>query len=66
MVLSSRGGIHKDTPSDLLTPYLTLFLGFLGLTDVQFVFAEGIGYGPEVAAKAASDAKAVISQIVTA
>jgi len=66
VVLSSRGGIHKDTPSDLLTPYLTLFLGFLGLTDVQFVFAEGIGYGPEVAAKAASDAKAVISQIVTA
>lgn len=66
VVLSSRGGIHKDTPSDLLTPYLTLFLGFLGLTDVQFVFAEGIAYGPEVAAKAASDAKAIISQIVTA
>ncbi|MFK8257177.1 FMN-dependent NADH-azoreductase [Erwinia sp. AnSW2-5] len=66
VVLSSRGGIHKDTPSDLLTPYLTLFLGFLGLTDVQFVFAEGIGYGPEVAAKAASDAKALISQIATA
>lgn len=66
VVLSSRGGIHKDTPSDLLTPYLTLFLGFLGMSDVQFVFAEGIGYGPEVAAKAASDAKHVISQIVTA
>ncbi len=66
VVLSSRGGIHKDTPSDLLTPYLTLFLGFLGMSDVQFVFAEGIGYGPEVAAKAASDAKEVISQIVTA
>lgn len=66
VVLSSRGGIHKDTPSDLLTPYLTLFLGFLGMTDVQFVFAEGIAYGPEVAAKAASDAKDVISQIVAA
>ncbi|MBN1085814.1 FMN-dependent NADH-azoreductase [Erwinia aphidicola] len=66
VVLSSRGGVHKDTPSDLLTPYLTLFLGFLGMSDVQFVFAEGIGYGPEVAAKAASDAKEVISQIVTA
>ncbi|AUX72779.1 MULTISPECIES: FMN-dependent NADH-azoreductase [Erwinia] len=66
VVLSSRGGIHKDTPSDLLTPYLTLFLGFLGMSDVQFVFAEGIGYGPEVAAKAASEAKEAISQIVTA
>lgn len=66
VVLSSRGGIHKDTPSDLLTPYLTLFLGFLGMSDVQFVFAEGIAYGPEVAAKATSEAKGVISQIVTA
>ncbi|CCP03275.1 acyl carrier protein phosphodiesterase [Erwinia amylovora Ea644] len=64
VVLSSRGGIHKDTPSDLLTPYLTLFLGFLGMSDVQFVFAEGIAYGPEVAAKATSEAKEVISQIV--
>ncbi|QUG75773.1 FMN-dependent NADH-azoreductase [Erwinia sp. E602] len=66
VVLTSRGGIHKDTPNDLLTPYLTIFLGFLGMTDVQFVFAEGIGYGPEVAAKAASDAKDAISQLVTA
>ncbi|CAO96716.1 FMN-dependent NADH-azoreductase [Erwinia tasmaniensis] len=66
VVLSSRGGIHKDTPSDLLTPYLTLFLGFLGMSDVQFVFAEGIAYGPEVAEKATSAAKDVISQIVTA
>ncbi len=66
VVLSSRGGIHKDTPSDLLTPYLSLFLGFLGMTDVQFVFAEGIAYGPEVADKAAQDAKEVIGQIVAA
>lgn len=66
VVLTSRGGIHKDTPNDLLTPYLTVFLGFLGMTDVQFVFAEGIGYGPDVAAKAANDAKDVINQIVAA
>ncbi|MDI6935948.1 FMN-dependent NADH-azoreductase, partial [Serratia sp. Se-PFBMAAmG] len=49
VILSSRGGIHKDTPTDLLTPYVKLFLGFIGITDVNFVFAEGIAYGPEVA-----------------
>lgn len=65
-VLSSRGGIHKDTPSDLLTPYLTLFLGFLGLTDITYVFAEGIGYGPEVAQKAQQDAKSLIADLVAA
>ena len=66
VILSSRGGIHKDTPSDLLTPYVKLFLGFIGITDVEFVFAEGIAYGPEVATKATDEAKNAIKQIVAA
>lgn len=66
IVLSSRGGIHKGTPTDLLEPYLRLFLGFIGITDVEFVFAEGFGYGPEVAKKAAEDAKAELSTLATA
>lgn len=40
-----------------MTPYLSTFLVFIGITDVKFVFAEGIAYGPEMAAKAQSDAK---------
>lgn len=39
---------------------MTLFPGFIGITDVNFVFAEGIAYGPEVATKAQTDAKAAI------
>ncbi|MBK0123933.1 FMN-dependent NADH-azoreductase [Pantoea sp. S61] len=66
VILSSRGGIHKDTPTDLLTPYVKLFLGFIGITEVNFVFAEGTAYGPEVATKAANDAKDAIKQIVAA
>ena len=66
VVVTSRGGIHKDTPTDLVTPYLSTFLGFIGITDVNFVFAEGIAYGPEVAAKAQSDAKAAIDIVVAA
>ncbi|MEH2921493.1 FMN-dependent NADH-azoreductase [Samsonia erythrinae] len=66
IVLTSRGGIHKGTPTDLLEPYLRVFLGFLGLTDIEFVFAEGYGYGPDVAQKATEDAKAQLSQLATA
>ncbi|MCU5775616.1 FMN-dependent NADH-azoreductase [Erwiniaceae bacterium BAC15a-03b] len=66
VILSSRGGIHKDTPTDLLTPYVKLFLGFIGISDVNFVFAEGIAYGPEVATKATTDAQDAIKQIVAA
>lgn len=66
IILTSRGGIHKDSPSDLLVPYLNLFLGFIGITDVNYVFAEGFGYGPEVASKAQTDAKAAIDSLVAA
>ncbi|WP_159566269.1 FMN-dependent NADH-azoreductase [Budvicia diplopodorum] len=65
-ILTSRGGIHKDTPTDLVAPYLKLFLGFIGITDVEFVFQEGIAYGPEVAQKAQDDAKSHIQQHVSA
>ncbi|MDI5405259.1 T6SS effector amidase Tae4 family protein, partial [Salmonella enterica subsp. enterica serovar Lubbock] len=43
---------------------VNVFLGFIGITDVNFVFAEGIAYGPEVAAKAQADAKAAIDSVV--
>lgn len=66
IVLSSRGGIHKDAPTDLLEPYVRLFLGFIGIADVDFVFAEGIAYGPDVAEKAVADAKAQLSQLAGA
>ncbi|EKN6078613.1 FMN-dependent NADH-azoreductase [Yersinia enterocolitica] len=66
IILTSRGGIHKDTPTDLVVPYLRLFLGFIGITDVEFVFAEGIAYGPEVATKAQADAKELLTQVVSA
>lgn len=49
-----------------MTPYLSTFTGFIGITDVKFVFAEGIAYGPEMAAKAQADAKATIDAVVAA
>ncbi|ATO33490.1 FMN-dependent NADH-azoreductase [Dickeya dianthicola] len=66
LVLTSRGGIHKGAPSDLLTPYLRLFLAFIGISDVEFVFAEGFGYGPDVAQKALAGAKDELSQLASA
>ncbi len=47
IVVQTRGGIHRNLPSDSLTPYLQTFLGFVGITDVQYVFAEGLSMGPE-------------------
>ncbi|SQC93347.1 FMN-dependent NADH-azoreductase [Cedecea neteri] len=66
LVVTSRGWDPQRHPTDLLVPYLNVFLGFIGITDVNYVFAEGFGYGPEVAAKAQTDAKAAIDSIVAA
>ncbi|QUY49482.1 FMN-dependent NADH-azoreductase [Serratia plymuthica] len=66
IVISSRGGIHADTPTDLITPYLKLFLGFIGITDVEFVLAEGFAYGPDAAEKAAQDSRIAVTQKVPA
>lgn len=66
IVISSRGGIHADTPTDLITPYLKLFLAFIGITDVEFVLAEGFAYGPEAAEKAAQESRVAVAQKVPA
>ena len=57
-VVLTRGGIHRNTPSDTMTPYLTTILGFLGMTDVEFIFAEGMAMGPDAEQAAFASASA--------
>ncbi|MBE9608889.1 FMN-dependent NADH-azoreductase [Chitinilyticum piscinae] len=44
-VALTRGGVHRDLPSDNQVPYLRTVLGFLGMTDVEFIYAEGLAMG---------------------
>jgi len=55
-VLATRGGIYEGTPRDTQTAYVRDFLAFLGITDVEFVYAEGLAISE--ASKTASLAKA--------
>jgi FMN-dependent NADH-azoreductase len=41
-VFAARGGLYAGTPADTQTPYVRDFLAFLGITDVEFVYAEGL------------------------
>ncbi|WP_387489826.1 FMN-dependent NADH-azoreductase [Photorhabdus sp. RM96S] len=65
IILTSRGGIHKDGPSDLLVPYLRLFLSFIGLTDIEFVFTEGVALGPDAVNQAQQTAREVLQAIAS-
>ncbi|MFO1304058.1 MAG: FMN-dependent NADH-azoreductase [Burkholderiales bacterium] len=46
-VALARGGRYRDTPADSQVPYLRTVLGFLGMTDVHFVYAEGLAMGAD-------------------
>lgn len=66
IVVLTHGGIYKDGPADLAKLYMQTVLNFIGITDVEFVYAEGIGYGPEAVEKAQKSAKAELERIAQA
>ncbi|OWQ86859.1 FMN-dependent NADH-azoreductase [Roseateles aquatilis] len=64
IVVSSRGGVHRGQPTDNIVPYLTVTLGFLGMTDVEFVYAEGLNMGEEAVAKGLASAREEIAAVL--
>lgn len=62
IVLCAFGGLYDE--ENLVTQYMKSILGFIGITDVQFVYAQGIGFGPEAIEKAQASAKNKINEIV--
>lgn len=62
----TRGGVHRDQPQDTQVPYLRQMFGFLGITDVEFIYAEGLAMGPDAEARALSSARAEIARIADA
>ncbi|WP_377159912.1 FMN-dependent NADH-azoreductase [Roseateles sp. UC29_93] len=63
IVVSTRGGVYRGQPADNIVPYLQLTLGFLGMTDVKFVLAEGLNMGEEAAAKGLATAREEIAAL---
>jgi FMN-dependent NADH-azoreductase len=67
-VASSRGGFYADGPAkpmDFQEPYLRAMLGFLGLTDVTFIHAEGQNVSVEAAAEGQRKARATVAELVS-
>ena len=68
IVVSSRGGIYSKENGlaaiDHQEPYLRAVFGFLGVTDIEFVRAEGVNMGPEKKQQAIASAERAISDHV--
>ncbi len=56
-VVTTRGGIHKGQSTDTETPFLKTILGFVGLDDVEFIYAEGLNMGDDTRDNAITKAK---------
>jgi FMN-dependent NADH-azoreductase len=68
IIITSRGGLYSEGPAkafDFQEPYLRQLLGFIGITDVTFIHAEKIGFGPEAREAAIAQAKARIATLDT-
>ena len=56
-VFATRGGRYAGTPQDSQTGFVRDFLGFIGLKDVEFVYAEGLAMGDASKEAALTQAK---------
>lgn len=62
-VFAARGGQYSGTPLDTQTSYVRDFLAFLGMSDVQFVYAEGLAISPQSKEAGLKKAAAHIAQL---
>ena len=69
IVVESRAGFYSEGPAmamDSQEPHLRNLLGFMGITDVAFVRAEKLAFGPEVAEAAISQASDELRELALA
>jgi FMN-dependent NADH-azoreductase len=62
-VFATRGGLYAGTPLDTQTGYVRDMLRFLGIDDVEFIYAEGLAIGAERKAAALSQAQRAIERL---
>jgi len=63
-VFAARGGLYQGTPRDTQSAYVRDFLAFLGITDIEFVYAEGLALGEETKANSLAAARDALRGLV--
>ena len=62
-VFAARGGLYAGTPLDTQTGYVRDFLRFIGISEVEFVYAEGLAISAESREAAITKATAEAQKI---
>ena len=62
-IVAARGGRYQGSPLDHQEPYLKTALGFIGISDVEFIYVEGQAMGEAEAAKGRTEAEEAIKRV---
>ena len=62
-VFAARGGLYAGTALDTQTTYVRDFLNFVGISDVEFVYAEGLAIDAQTKEAALAKARQSIEQM---
>lgn len=68
-VFTSRGGVYSRGPAkvmDFHETYLRAVLGFIGLTDIQFIHTEGLAMGEDAVNTAIADSRDAMASLIAA
>lgn len=63
-VFATRGGQYAGTPLDTQTQYVRNFLRFLGIADVEFVYAEGLAISEPTKQAAVAQARGAVDRLI--
>ena len=62
-IFAARGGKYVGTPYDFETGYVRQFLAFIGIDDVEFIYAEGLALGEASAQSSMAAARGAIQRL---
>lgn len=62
-LFAARGGLYHGTPRDTQSAYMTHFLNFIGIRNIEFVYAEGLAMGDQPRTEALHRAGTVIERL---
>ena len=63
-VVTARGGQYQGSGKDIDSSYLNVILPFLGLTDVEFIYAEGVNMGGDTRESSIQAAEKQVNDLV--
>jgi FMN-dependent NADH-azoreductase len=68
-IVTASGGVYSEGPAagyDFLATYLRAVLGFLGITDISFIRAEGVALGEQALADTLAKSRVAIAELAAA